>query len=96
MPIKVTGPDKVSILGKCVRISPSQLIDEARNLLISQLPQNDRTYEVEADRQPREIVVPAGIQVRIKPRLLSGDARCGLNTVVLDITVEARTPRRRA
>lgn len=88
VPIKVMGPEKVSILGKCVRISPSQLIDEARNLLISQLPLDDRAYEVEADRRPREIVVPAGTEVRIKPRLLNGGARCGLNTVILDITVD--------
>ncbi|MCL5105768.1 MAG: flagellar basal body P-ring formation chaperone FlgA [Armatimonadetes bacterium] len=90
VPVKLVGPDKITVMGKCARISSSQLADEAKMFLTSQLPSDDTTYEVEVDRQPREIVVPAGSRVEVKPRLLTSAVRCGLNTIGVDVVVDGK------
>lgn len=86
--IKLTGPEKISIVGKCVNISSQELTDNAKNFIMEQLQNDNRTYDVVVDRVPRAITAPYGEDVQIKPRLMNSSVRIGCNTVALDIVID--------
>lgn len=86
--VKVIGPDEISIIGKSVKISSDELFAKAKDLIQNQLKNENQTYEITADRMPRDIVAPYGDDVQINTRLMNNTVRVGCNTVALDITVD--------
>ena len=88
--IVVEGPSRITVVGKCVKISSQQLADEATKFVLSQLPQDSRTYEVVVRRLPRELVLPDHDNVEIKPRMLSRSVRPGPGTVAIDALFNGR------
>ena len=89
--VNVVGPETVSVVGKCVKIRPQQLTEEATNYVLSLLPKDgNRTYDVSVQRNPREIVAASGENVRISPRLYSNSIHPGVNTVALDVEVDGK------
>lgn len=91
MGVTVVGPNTISVVGKCVKITPQQLTDEATNFVLGLLPKdNNRTYDVSVQRSPREVIAASGDNVRINPRLYSNSIHPGVNTVALDVEVDGK------
>lgn len=90
MGVNVVGPDTVSVVGKCTKLTSQQLTEEATNYIQGLLPQDNRTYEVSVQRSPRDVVAAAGESVRISPRLYSNSIHPGVNTVALDVEVDGK------
>ena len=84
------GPGKVSVTGKCIRISSQDLADAARDFLATQLPNANCTYEIVVQRMPRELVVRDYGAVEVRPRIRRSSVRTGPNTVVLDAVVDGQ------
>ncbi len=84
------GPDKVSVTGKCVRVSSQELADAARDFLLTQLPNGNRTYEIAVRRMPRELVLRDYGAVEIRPRIRRSSVRTGPNTVIVDAVVDGQ------
>jgi len=81
----ITGPAKLTIVGKATKFEATELIDHAKAYLQTLLPAGSRTYEIEVQREPRELVVVG--EASIRPRLLGTAPRLGTNTVALDAVV---------
>lgn len=88
--IAVDGPGRITVTAKCVKISPQELADAARDFVLSQLPQNNRTYEVVVQRLPRELVLPDEGGVEIRPRIMGSSLRPGPITLAIDAVVDGR------
>lgn len=84
--VDITGPANLTIVGKATKFEATELIDHAKAYLQTLLPAGSRTYEIEVQREPRELVV-VGDEVSIRPRLLGTAPRLGTNTVALDAIV---------
>lgn len=90
MGVNLVGPDTVSVVSKCSKLTSQQLTDEAINYIQSLLPQENRTYDISIQRSPRDVVVAAGENIRICPRLYSSSLHPGVNTVALDVEVDGK------
>lgn len=88
--VKISGPAKISLIGKCVKISSQELLEQAKSFVLSRLENDNWTYDVIADRMPHDVIAPYGIDVQIKPRLMSSCVRIGCNTVALDIVIDGK------
>lgn len=82
----ITGPAKLTIIGRATKFEATELIDHAKSYLLTLLPVGSRTYEIEVQREPRELVV-VGDEASIRPRLLGTAPHLGTNTVALDAVV---------
>jgi len=88
--VEVRGPERIELIGKCLRFSPQALADQAKALIAGQLPRDGRTYEVVVDRAPREVVIASGSASELRPRMLNPTLRPGPITVVVDVVVDQR------
>jgi flagella basal body P-ring formation protein FlgA len=86
--IEVRGPERVELVGKCLRFSPQTIADEAQSFVTDQLPEDACTYEVTVSRAPREIVVAGGAASELRPRLLNPTLRPGPIAVAVDVLVD--------
>lgn len=82
--LKLAGPEQVTIVGKCVRISVERLDDEVKNFTLGQLPQDGRTYDITIERSPRGMVLADAPGVEIRCRTMSSCVRPGPNTIGID------------
>ncbi len=82
----ISGPSKLIIVGKATKFDATELVEYAKSYLITLLPAGDRTYEIEVQREPRELVV-VGEVADLRPRLLGMAPRFGTNTIALDAVV---------
>ena len=89
--VRVCGPEKVVLTGKCVRWAVDDLAQKAKAFLYELLPVDNRTYGISVTRVPRELVTAAGQTVEVRPRLLNSTARLGTNTVALEAFVDGRS-----
>lgn len=88
--VEVVGPAKFAVLGQSVTLSAEDLAAKARDYVLGMLTDASRTYDVVVDRAPRNLVLPGGSEVEVRPRLLSRSVRFGSNTVALDAVVDGR------
>ena len=88
--VALVGPGKVSVTGKCVRVSPGELADAARDFVMTQLPNGNCTYEIVVQRMPRELVVRDYGAVEVRPRIRRYSVRTGPNTVLVDAVVDGQ------
>lgn len=84
------GADKVSIKAQGLTVSSEELVDEARNYILGQLPSDNRTYDVTVSRTPRAITTTPG-EYQVKTRLMSSSIRLGNNTVAIDLVVDGKS-----
>lgn len=89
---KMTGSEKITVTGKCKRISAQQMADSVKEFTMGLLPQDkDIVYDVAVDRSPREMVLPDDPAVEIKPRLYSSAIHPGVNTIAIEAVLNGRT-----
>ena len=88
--ITVAGASSVTVTGKCIKLSPQTLSEQAREFVVGALPQDNCTYEVNVERTPRELVLPDRAGVTIRPRLLSSALRPGPIAVALEALSNGR------
>lgn len=89
--VKLEGSDKVVIVGKCTRITPDMMDDEIRTYVNSQIPNDSFTYDLTFQRSPREMVLSEENMPELKPRILCGEIKPGINTIAVDAVVEGKT-----
>ncbi len=88
--IKVVGPEKISVVGACIKISSEELAAKAKEFIKEQLPSNSMTYEVTIDRAPKDITIARGENMEVRPRLLGGSLNPGIGTIALDIVLDGK------
>jgi len=89
--VKIVGPEKITLTGKCVRVGVDELEGEVKAFIDNQLPHDNRTYDVVIGRSPREIILPGDSKYEIKPRTFGSAIRPGANTIAIDAVVDGRT-----
>ena len=82
--VKLVGAARISLTGKCRRVSPKVLEDAIKDYAMGLLPQSSLTYEIEVERSPREMVLPDDASIEIKPRLFGPTIHVGVNTIAID------------
>ena len=87
----VTGAERITVAGKCRRITPRQIQDMVKEFALSTLPAGGLVYDVEVERSPREMVLPDDPAVEVKPRLYSSSVHTGTNTIALEASLNGRT-----
>ena len=88
--VNVRGPERVELIGKCIKFSSDTLTERAKAYVSERLPRDSRTYEVQIDRSPRELVVAAGSTPELRPRLLNPTLQPGPKAVVVDVVTNQR------
>lgn len=88
--VKVAGAAKITLTGKCRRISPQTLEDVAKDYATGLLPKGGPNYEIEVERGPRELVLPDDPAIEVKPRLFSAAIHTGVNTIAIDASLAGR------
>ncbi len=89
--VALSGPKTAALVGKCRNLTSQELGEQAKSFLTSQLPQDNRTYEVTVERAPRNLIVPESADVQIKPRLLNPNLRPGVNSVAIEVVVDGKS-----
>lgn len=94
--VKVAGAAKVTLVGKCRRVSVQQMQDTVKEFALGQLPQSGLTYDIEVERSPREMVLPDDPAIEVKPRLFSSSIHAGVNTIAIEALLNGRTVQTRS
>lgn len=89
--VKVTGAARITLTGKCRRVSPQVLQETVKDYAMDLLPKDGLTYEIEVERAPHEMVMPDDPAIEIKPRLFSTAIHTGVNTMAIDASLAGRT-----
>ena len=88
--ISVAGPDRIRVTGVSSKVTGEELVEAARNFAIGLTPKDGREYETSVDPISREVIVPGGGAVNIRPEFISGSMHAGLNPMRLSIDVDGR------
>lgn len=88
--ISVAGPDRIRVTGISSKVTGEELVEAARNFATESTPKDGREYEISVDPISREVIVPGGGAVSIRPEFISGSMRAGLNPVRLSVDVDDR------
>ncbi len=90
-PVKVSGAENTTLVGKSIRFKGTELAEFAKAYLESQLSNSTTSlHEVEICRVPGDMIVAAGESCQLKARLLSPTLTAGPKSVAVDIVVDDR------
>ncbi len=89
--ISVAGPDRIRVTGMSSKVTGEEMVEAARNFATESTPKDGREYEISVDPISREVIVPGGGAVSIRPEFISGSMRAGLNPVRLSVDVDDRS-----
>ncbi|MCX6345959.1 MAG: flagellar basal body P-ring formation chaperone FlgA [Armatimonadetes bacterium] len=89
--VSTSGANTILISGMCTKVTANELLETAKQFATEHLPKDSRTYEVSVDQISRDIIAPAGVEVKVEPELLSSELHPGLNPVKLVVKADGRS-----
>lgn len=89
--IKFIGAAKVTVTGKCIRISSEQQVNLVKEYALGLLPHDGLNYEVAIERLPREMVLPDESGMDVKARAFSSSMHPGVNTIAIEAIKNGET-----